>query len=77
MKSNQSKLRAEIKLNIITHLNSSSMGTSDLPDMCTQSPRDEGIIHIRQFTSACVTTSYYFYSKTNEFTSKYSTNHAF
>ena len=34
------------------------MGTSDLPDMQAQSPRAEGI-HIRQITSAHVTTNMY------------------
>ena len=36
--------------------NSCNMGTSDLPDMYTQSPRAEGI-HIRQITSGHVTTN--------------------
>ena len=34
------------------------MGTKDFPDMCARSPRAEGI-HIRQITSAHVTTNMY------------------
>ena len=36
--------------------NSCNIGISDLPDMYAQSPRAEGI-HIRQITSAYVTTN--------------------
>ena len=38
--------------------NSCNMGARDLPDMYARSPRDEGI-HIRQITSAHVTSNMY------------------
>ena len=43
--------------------NSCNTGTRGLPDMYTRSPRADGV-HIRQATSACVTTiMYHFLSK--------------
>ena len=42
------------QLNMEVHFYSCNMGTSDLPDMYSQSPRAAGM-HIKQITSAYVT----------------------